>query len=287
MTGLTAPVPPASAAGRTAALVLALGLQAVLLASGCRPAVDDHPPAEPPTVTVTAYLARSCPGTQDTIAQLERLGSDHPHALTVEIVDIDDAEGVRRCQEAGLDSSALVINGATTLAWGRGAERRTVSFLYPPGLAWTCADLRGAVEAGIAGELVAAAPEEARAVRLIPANVRAQAVRAGQNGAETGQLVINDQIVLEVTEPCDDLAPGQRVALAAEGLSTVLRRPFTPDQLRIHPVEQGLGLNAGDQPLLVATAADARGGEQTVEELANEWRCAVRNALVRAALAGG
>jgi len=269
-----------------AALVPAIGLLTVLAGCGCRPAVDDGPPAESPDVMVTAYLARSCPGAQDTIAQLDSLCGEHPHALAVEIVDIDDPDGVQRWHQAGLESSALVINGATTLAWGQGAERRTVSFLYPPGLAWTCADLRGAIEAGLAGDLVAAAPEEAKAVRLIPANVRAQAVRVGHAGAETGQLVINDLIVLQVTEPLDDLAPGQRVALAAEALSAVLERPFTPDQLCIHPVEQGLALDAGEQRLLIATEADAHAQERTVEELADGWRCAVRDALVRAALPG-
>lgn len=285
--GLTAPVPLRAAIGCAAAhpLALALCLPALLLlACGCRPLDRPPVPPDPPAVTVTAYLARSCPASQKTVLQLETLSAEYPGAVTVQIIDTDDAEGVRRREEAGLDCSALVINEATTLAWGDGEARRTVSFLYPPGLSWTAEDLRAAVEAGLAGDLTPAPPEEARAVRLIAARVRAQAVRMGPDGAETGQLVINDRIVLEVTEPAGDLDPGQRVALAADALATLLERPFSPDQLRVEAAEDGMVLSAGEERLLAITDADARAQELGVEQLANTWRRAVRDALVRAAL---
>lgn len=286
MIGLTAPVPLRAATVCAAACLptLALCLSALLLVCGCRPAERATAPPDAPAVTITAYLARSCPASQKTILQLETLSAEYPGAVTVQIVDTDDAEGVRRREEAGLDCSAVVINGATTLAWGEDEARRTVSFLYPPGLSWTPEDLRAAVEAGLAGDLTPAAPEEARAVRLITATVRAQAVRVGDSGAEVGQLVINDQTVIEVTEPEEELGPGQRVALAADTLGVLLQRPFSPDQLRVEVAEDGMVLSAGERRLLTVTEADARAQDLSVEQVADNWRRALRDALVRAAL---
>jgi len=203
----------------------------------------------------------------------------------VEIVDIDDAgPGAEPWRNAGFDCVAIVINGSPTVSWGAGEDRRTVSFLHPAGFCWRHEDLREAIEAGLAGRLSPAASEEAEAVRLMAVNVRAQSVRVGDSGDETGQLMVNDRIVLEVTEPADDLAPGQRVTVAAVALGEVLEKPFTPNRLCTEEVESGVAVVAGDSQLLVATEADARVTGVGVQELAENWRLAVHDALVIAAL---
>lgn len=267
-----------------ACVVALLCLLAWLPLSGCRPARTEAPAPAVPAVTVIAYLERSCPASEATLAELQCLREQYPGAVSVEIVDLEDPEGARRWREADLDCSALVINGVTTVAWEEDGRRRTVSFLYPPGLAWRLADLHAAVEAGVGGALRPAAPEEAEAVRLIPATVRAQAIRAGDSGTETGQLIINKRVVIETTEPRGELEPCQRVTLAAEGLTDVLQRPFTPDWLRTEPVEEGAAVIADSEQLLVATKADARARGVSVAALADEWRRALRDALARAAL---
>ncbi len=248
-----------------------------------RPAPMPVPGA--PEVGVTAYLQAGSPCPRATVELLRELELAHGDELRVEIVDIDDAgSGADRWRDAGFDCMAIVINGSATVSWGEGEDRRTVSFLHPAGFGWRHEDLREAIEAALAGRLSPAAPEEAEAVRLMDVNVRAQSVRVGDSGHETGQLVVDDRVVLEVTEAADDLVPGQRVTVAAEALGELLEEPFTPNQLRTEEVEGGVAVVVGDRHLLVATEADARVTGVGAQELAEAWRLAVHDALVMAAL---
>jgi len=248
-----------------------------------------RPPSPPPVlstsgVTITAYLHGSLDCQQATIDLLHKLEAEHPGELRVEIIDIDQAEGERRWREAGLDSVAIFINGSATVTWGDDDHHRTVSFLHPPGFAWTHADLREAVAAALEHHLVPAEPAEAEAVRLVDITVRAQSVRVGTAGQETGQLVVDDQIVLEITEAAADLGPGQRVSAAAEALTEALQHPFTPNQLTTGPVEGGVAVLAGEREVVVATDKDARSLRVQPQELADRWRLAIRDAIITAAL---
>jgi len=274
---------PRPAAGALIAVVIA----GLLAGAGCPLQSRTAPPPPPPRTsgaTITAYLHANAACQQATVELLRELEAEHSGALHVEVIDIDDEEGARRWREAGFDSVAILINGSSTVTWGGDDQQRTVSFLHTPGFAWAHADLREAVEAALAQRIVPAEPAEAEAVRLVDVPLRAQSVRVGRAGAETGQLVMHDQIVLQVTQARADLAPGQRVSAAAAALTEVLQHPFTPNQLTTARVEGGIAVLAGEHALLVATDEDARAVGVQSRDLADRWRIAIRDAIITAAL---
>lgn len=262
-------------------------LFAVLIAlGGCRPEEQEPPP--PPIIdstriVVTAFIMPDSAPEQVTIDLLERFQAEHPERVEVRIFDITDgARGTAQWREAGLDSVAIAINGNVTVGWGDGDARRTVSFLHPPGFAWNHDDLRQALDAALRGELCPAEPEEAEGVRLICASIRGQAIRIGNRSEETGQLIINDQPVISVTEPRGDLAPGQRVTIAASALEEVLERSLTPSQLSTEQTPDGVALLAAENVLLVATEEDARAEGTEPQALAQTWLRDLRRALIAA-----
>ncbi len=272
--------------------LIAILIVGLLAGPGCllRSCPTPPPPPPPPPgagVNITAYLHADAACQQPTVELLRELQAEAPGELQVEIINIDDEQGERRWREAGFDSVAILINGSATVAWGDDIERRTISFLHPPGFAWKHADLREAVHAARAGRLVPAEPAEAEAVRLVDVSVRAQSVRIGAAGDETGQLVVDAAIVLEVTQSRGDLAPGQRVSAAADTLAEVLQRPFTPNQLSTARVEDGVAVLAGERELLVVTDGDARAESLQPQELADRWCVAIRDAITTAALRRG
>jgi len=261
-----------------------LGVLVVLLPlCGC--ARRQPQPTPPPArVTVIAWVHAQSPGRQATVELLRTLQECYPDRLDLHVVDIDDPEGFRRWREADLDSAAIFINGSTTVAWEEEGRRRIVNFRYPAGFTWTYADLRAAVTAAVAGRLTAAAPEEAEAVRPLQTSVRAQSIRVGDSEVETGQLLIDGAVVIEITHNAGPLAPGQRVERAADALTEVLSRPFTPNRLVARKTEEGAVVCADDRELLAVTPADA--AEQGLEaaQLAARWRRAIYDALALAAL---
>lgn len=265
-------------------VLVSVGLIAAL--GGCRPEEQEVPPPaiiDSDRIVVTAFITPDSPPEQVTVELLEGLAAEHPERLQVRNFDITDhGRGTAQWREAQLESVAIAINDNTTVSWGHGDERRTVSFLHPPGFAWNHDDLREALAAALRGELRPAAPEEAEGVRLVCANIRGQAIRVGDSGDETGQLILNDQPVISVTEPHADLAPGQRVTIAASALEEVLERPFTPSQLSTQETCDGVALLAGEQSLLVATQADAREEGTEPGALARTWLRDLRRALIAA-----
>lgn len=264
------------------ALIVIIGL-----IGGCERKAQQPPPPEPidgSHVQISAWLRTTSPCQQGTIELLRDLEDAMPARVSARIIDISTAEGRERWQEHGLDAVAIEINGNITVTWGEGDSRRTVSFMHPPGFAWTHEDLRAAVEAALEGELRPADPAEAEGVRLMDVSVRGQSIRVGDEGAETGQLIVQDQIVLEISGPRDDLAPGQRVTAAADALKTVLEKPFTPNQLTLKRVDGDVAMMVGEERLLTATEADAEAKEMSPEGLAAQWRFALREALIAAAL---
>lgn len=277
--------------GRTArSLCRAAQIAAIVLLSlvaGCeREPQQPDPPSTIDTsrVQVVAYVNADSPCQAGTIELLRGLAGETPTRLHLTIVDVDTPEGRDRWEESGHDALAIEIGGSSTVTWGQGESRRTISFLHPAGFAWSHDDLRAAIAAALAGELRPADPAEAEGVRLMDVTVRGQSIRVEDEGAETGQLIIQDQIVLEVTAPREDLAPGQRVALAAATLSVVLEKSFTPNQLRTEQADGGTALVAGEAAVLVATETDVAGREISTGTLAEQWRRAVHEALIQVAL---
>lgn len=270
---------------RAAPLVV---LTFVALISGCPREQQPPPTAQVISgshVSLFAYLDAELPYQQDTRQLLRELEANAPERVRVRLIDIGTDEGRRLWQDAGLDAEAIAIDGNTTVSWGEGDSRRTVSFIHPPGFTWTANDLRDAVQAALRGELRSADPAEAEGVRIVTVTVRGQAIRVGNESAETGQLVMGDRTVLETTAPRGEQGPGQRVSAAAETLTRVLEKPFTPNQLTLEPAEDdGVALLAAGEQVIVATQADSGDEAITPRALAEGWRNAVREALVAAAL---
>lgn len=234
---------------------------------------------------IVAWLDANSPLQQGTIELLRGLEEEYPARLSAQIVDITRGEGRKRWEESDLDAMAIVIDGNTTVSWGEGDSRRTVSFLHPAGFAWTHADLRAAVDAAMQGKLRSADPAEAEGVRPVEMTLRGQSIRVGDEGGETGQLIVQDRVLLEVTQPRAELAPGQRVAAAANALNEVLQKPFTPNRLKLTRGEgDEVILMAGEAKVLVVTPADVARSDGSPEALAHRWRHALRLALIEAAL---
>ncbi|MBD3293588.1 MAG: hypothetical protein GF393_11745 [Armatimonadia bacterium] len=260
----------------------------LLVAVGCERERQTARPAQiidASHVTIVAWLDATSPCQQGTIEILRDIESEFPARVSVQIVDIARGEGRERWEQSELDAMAIVIDGNTCVSWGEGDSRRTVSFLHPAGFAWTHEDLRAAVQAALDGRLRSADPAEAEGVRLMEVSVRGQSIRVGDEGNETGQLIIRDTIALEITQSRGDLAPGQRVSAAADALNEVLQKPFTPNQLvLVRGEDDEIALMVGDVQVLVATPADVDEEAESPEALARQWRRAVREALVDAAL---
>jgi len=160
------------------ALIVIIGL-----IGGCERKAQQPPPPEPidgSHVQISAWLRTTSPCQQGTIELLRDLEDAMPARVSARIIDISTAEGRERWQEHGLDAVAIEINGNITVTWGEGDSRRTVSFMHPPGFAWTHEDLRAAVEAALEGELRPADPAEAEGVRLMDVSVRGQSIRVGR-----------------------------------------------------------------------------------------------------------
>lgn len=264
------------------ALILLAGLFA-----GCRQQARQprsSGPINASHIEIVAWFDADSPCQEWTAELLETLEKEHPERLDLRIVDTGTSEGRERREERGLDAVAIEIDGYTTVEWGEGDSRRIVTFKHPPGFTWAHEDLRAAVEAALQGDLRPASPAEAEGVRLMDISVRGQSIRVGDQGDETGQLVIQDQIVLELTHSRDDLLPGQRVTIAADALTEVLQDPFTPNQLGRKRVDDGVALMAGETQLLLATKPDAAEEHTSPARLAERWRVAVREALIDAAL---
>ena len=264
-------------------LILALMLLVTTAIVGCqRDDADTPAPSiiDQDRIIITAFISYDSIPEEATVTLLEELQAAHPDRVQLRIFDVIDDEGRAALSEEEFDTVAIRINEQTTVSWGEDDERRTVSFLYPPGFAWNHDDLRQAVGAALRGELRPAEPEEAEGVRLIGASVRGQAIRVGDAGDETGQLVINDEPVISVVESHGDLAPGQRVTLAATALEYLMERPFTPDQLSLERADDGVSLMAGEEFLMVATEADAQAEQTTPRALASSWLRSIRRALI-------
>jgi hypothetical protein len=261
---------------------------AAIALTGCRP--PPTAPAEPVSplhdnLIITAFVDPDSRCHQFAVDAAREVQAARPARVVVQIEDISPGgRGRHRWQAEGLDCMALMIQGMTTVSWGRGEDRRTVSFLHPPGFSWVPEDLEAAVEAATNEALRAAEPEEAEGVRPLSAEIRSRSIRVGDREQETGQLLIDNEVVLEIGHKRGELAPGQRVAVASRELQEALTCPFTPNQMRVEPTEHGMALLAGERELLTATETDARAGNVRARALAERWRDAICEALVASAL---
>lgn len=270
-----------------------LGFCVLLLAAvaltGCRPPpTTPQEPAFPPhddLVTITAFVDPESVCHQLAMDVLREVEAQRPARVELQIEDISPgAPGRERWEAKGLDCMAVMIEGMTTVSWGRGEDGRTVSFLHPPGFCWMPEDLEAAVTAAMNEALRPAEAEEAEGVRPLSAEIRSRSIRVGNREEETGQLVIDNEVVLEVTHKRGELAPGERVAVAAKGLQEALECPFTPNQIRIEPGRDGMALLVGEHQLLTASETDAGAAGMRPQVLAERWRDLICKALVMSAL---
>ena len=277
-----------------ASVLLLLGASLQLVAGCTRPTPpevgsEQHPGTDTgPKVTLTAYINVSSGCQEATVSFIKRLEEDCKGDLAVQFIDFGDAgEGTQAWKAAGHNCMALEINGNSTVTWGSGEEERTVTFQYPAGFTWTHEDLQAAIAAARRGELRPGDAEKAQTVGLLQAKVSGQSIRVGDGETETGQLLINGAVVVEVTRNRGDLTPAHRVTAAADALTQTLQKPFKPSALSVGEVEDGWAVSADDKPVLVATQADAEAADTDAEKLANQWAAAIREGLVKAASPSG
>ncbi len=254
---------------------------------GCEPEEQEAPR---PTiinsdrVVITAFISSASEPEQATLELLHRIQADHPERIILRIHDITDCtHGVTQWGPDELETVTIAFNDNITVSWGEGDDRRTICFRHPPGFAWTNDDLHEAIQAALRGELRPAEPEEAEGLRMIDPRVRGQSIRVGDAGDEVGQLIVNDQPVINITESEDCTAPGRRVAAAASVLEEALEQPFTPSQLSVRRLDGAAALMAGEEILLMATRADARAEDTGPFALAQSWHGSLRSALITAA----
>jgi hypothetical protein len=248
--------------------------------------VDDSEEAPPdePVATLTAYINITSGCQQPTVDFIKALEREHGDKLAVEFVDFGDADkGFKAWKEAGLSCMALQINGNSTVTWGEGEDRRTVTFEYPVDFCWTHEALAEAVQAAIEGRLQPGSPEEAEGPRILEVKVAGRSVKVGETGPETGQLTVDDAVIVEITQGQGEMDPAQRVTAAAEALNRELERPFKPSTLRVEQMDEGWAVMAGDETLLIATDADAEATQAAPKKLAETWLTKIRQALSQAA----
>jgi hypothetical protein len=283
------------ASSQTRASVLLLLGASLLLIAGCtRPTPpevgsEQHVGTDTgPKVTLTAYINVSSGCQQPTVNFIKQLGESYKGDVGVQLIDFGDAgEGTKAWKASGHNCMALEINGSSTVTWGSDEEQRTVTFQYPVGFTWTHEDLEAAIAAARQGELRPGDAEEAQTVGLLQAKVLGQSIRIGDRETETGQLLINDAVVVEVTRDRGDLTPAHRVTAAANGLTEALQKPFKPSSLSVGQMEDGWAVMADDEPVLVATEADAEAADTDAQKLADQWAAAIREGLVKAASPSG
>lgn len=275
---------------RRLGLSVLMAVVPLILAMGCRTPthVDDseEAPAKEPVATLTAYINITSGCQQPTVDFIRELESKHADKLAVEFVDFGDADtGSKAWKDAGLNCMTLQINGDSTVTWGEGEEKRTVTFESPVGFSWTHEALAEAVQAAIEGRLQPGSPEEAEGTRILEVKVAGRSVKVGDTGPETGQLTINDAVIVEMTQTRGELDPAERVTAAADALNRVLAKPFRPNALRVEQVDEGWSVMAGEETLLVVTDADAEAAQAEPEKLAQKWLTEIRQALSQAATA--
>lgn len=267
------------------------GLMAVvplIFCAGCPTPmpVDDSEEAHPegPIATLTAYINITNGCQQPTVDFVRGLESKYGDKLAVEFVDFGDGDkGFRAWKDTGLSCMALQINGNSTVTWGEGEDKRTVTFEYPVDFSWTHEALAEAVQAAIEGRLQPGSPEEAEGPRILEVKVAGRSAKVGDSGPETGQLTVNDAVIVEITQGRGEMDPAQRVTAAAEALNRELERPFKPNTLRVEQVDEGWAVMAGDETLLVATDADTEATQAEPKKLAETWLTKIRQALAQAA----
>ncbi len=231
---------------------------------------------------VTAYVNVTSGCQKPTVNLLNRAKQKCAGVLEIEIVDFgDSAVGADRWKEAGLDCMAILFDQVHLVAWDQDDEVKVVDFVMPPGFNWTLEDLEVALDNFAGGNLRQPTDEEINKLqKLEPEPVEAKAHPVKQDNAnEIGQLIIGETVVIEISEPANDLTPYQRAETAAKAIEQWTEKSYKPSELKIAKSGDDLQIVAGDLTIITITEQDATAAETSLNELAPKWRLSIRRSI--------
>lgn len=249
----------------------------LLLTCGCakKPlrALSPGGPASAPKVVAYIDLSRGCmPRTE---AFLQNASAEYEGEIDIQIHDITEAGETSR----GLQGQAILFDGHDTVSWITDAGRlRVVRFALPPGYHWHIADLKAALSAAAEGKLHKATSAELKDLqKLPPKKIKITSQTFKKPGSPpVGQLFINGDMVVSLTQNANAMPPGQRVNAASAKLKKWTAKRYFPDELTVTESDGTVALQAKGQTVLHATAADAKAaGAASPEELAKKWQQAM------------
>ncbi|MFO7946415.1 MAG: hypothetical protein R6V19_06355 [Armatimonadota bacterium] len=254
-------------------LLVAVSLS-LLLMSGCArkslQAFTNRGSASPPEVAAYLDLTDGC--TPKTEAFLQNASAEYDGEIDIQIHDMTEADET----SPGLQTLAILFDGNHTVAWETDAGRlRVVRFTLPPGYHWHHADLEAALEAAAGGRLHKATDEDLQHLqKLPPKKIKITSQTFKKPGSPpVGQLFINGEMVVSLTEDANATPPGQRVNAASAKLKEWTAKRYFPDELTVKDSDETAALQVKGQTVLHATAADAKAaGAASPMELAEKWQ---------------
>lgn len=271
---------------RPRAIISLLGTVWLFLVCGCPkqqpPAISGRGPVSPPQVTAYLDLARGCMSETEHI--LEEATAEYSDELDIRILDISERPGTTQSGAATLQEPAIFFGGNHTVSWPpKTGPPRVVRFTLPPGYYWRRADLRAALEALARGRLRAATEDELKNLRKLPPKkieIAGQTFRKGSQ-PPVGQLLINGELVVSITQGTGKKGPGARMKAAVGVLKKWTEEWYSPTQLAVEAEADEAVLKADGTPVLTATAADAQAaGVSTPEVLAQQWLVAIAGPML-------
>ena len=231
-------------------------------------------------VAIRAYINVSSGCQAQTVDFLNALKARYRPNVSLEMIDFGDrGKGLRRWQQSGQHCMAIELNGSALVKFPDQRTTRAVAFQMPVGFNWTHADLEGAVQAGLRGELqpaTAAEVEASAAPRQISAAIATGHVT--DRGRRLATVTINGAIALRI--PGAAATADQRARAAAAVLKGWLARPVKLSELQVRPVRGGWKVLAGGKGVIIADVADGKALGQQPRAVADGWVSSIKFALV-------
>ena len=245
---------------------------------------DTTQPAQQDTpIKLDAYINVSS-GCQDwTVDVLNELDEKYD-SIDTEIIDFGLPEGKKRMEENGVDCMTLLFDGSPVIQIpDEAGGTRTVTFYFPVGFGWTHDDLRDAFAALDSGEAKILTEDEARKA-LAPREV--DVTVATEETDEGANLLMNDQVVLTITEDGGGQTPIERADAAKAAIEDWTSEKVDPHQLKVLDADEGWTIMGRDTELIHVYPADAEAADVSPgKKLAAAWFKGIRCGVVAAARA--
>ncbi|HEY3377169.1 MAG TPA: hypothetical protein VGL77_06695, partial [Armatimonadota bacterium] len=98
-------------------------------------------------------------------------------------------------------------------------------------------------------------------------------------GQQVGEVMVGNNVVFRLRESAGGYNPGERAAIVASRLSTLLSQGHTWQDLRVGRQQNQAALFMGDSLLVTADAAHAQYNHETPMQLAYDWQARTQSAL--------